>query len=167
MRLTRRNVLVVLGVLTIAGGTMFGAGAFSQVQADRTVTASTAADSSAYLTLESNSSYTGTQDDELTIDLTSLNGNATTQIDYAINVSANPADGSGSYDVYVQTGNGIGPNAALDLQDASTGDSIVGSGNAVNVGTTEQLDVSLRVDLTNGNSTTDIQSDVTFVAEEA
>lgn len=170
MRLTRRNVLIVLGVLTIAGGALFGAGAFSQVSADRTVTASTADDSAANLQLEANAttnpSVVSTNNGELEISASNLNGNATSTWDYAINVTPSAGDGA-SYDIYVQSASGLGDGSELNINQTTSG-TIVGSGNAVTVSDGNQVDLSVHFDLTGESNRVDnVPSEITFVAEEA
>ena len=56
MRMNRRNVLVGMGALTVGGGAIFGSGAFSSVEAERTANISVADDAAAYLALEVHSS---------------------------------------------------------------------------------------------------------------
>ena len=51
MRMNRRKVLTALGGITIGGGALFGTGAFTQVQAERTVTVNTDGDGSALIGL--------------------------------------------------------------------------------------------------------------------
>ncbi|AGB30263.1 Protein of unknown function (DUF1102) [Natrinema pellirubrum DSM 15624] len=53
MRMNRRNVLVGLGTIVAGGGAALGTGAFSSVEAERTVSVETADDSSAFLALSS------------------------------------------------------------------------------------------------------------------
>lgn len=157
----------MLGVLTIAGGALFGAGAFSQVSAERTVTASTADDANANLVLEANDSSVATtnSNNELTIDASSLNRNATTEYAYAINVTPSPQDNTGSYNVYVSSATGVGDGAAMNLNQTG-GSSIVSSGNAVEVTNGNQLDVSVVFNLTHPNTASEVPDSITFVAEE-
>lgn len=62
MAMNRRNVLIGLGTVAAGGGAVFGSGAFSTVEADRTVSVATVGDASAILSLDPNdsggSSYT-------------------------------------------------------------------------------------------------------------
>ena len=51
MKSNRRSVLIGLGALTVGGGAVFGTGAFSSVEADRTVEVAVAGDSSGLLGL--------------------------------------------------------------------------------------------------------------------
>jgi hypothetical protein len=56
MGMNRRNVLVGLGAVAVGGGAAFGSGAFSQVEAERTMNVSTAGDANALLGLDPNDS---------------------------------------------------------------------------------------------------------------
>jgi len=88
----RRNLLIGMGSLAAGGAATIGTGAFTSVQANRTVTIATADDSDAYLAFDqtdaTNSSYVGTNSNgSIYIDLDNnsvsgdgLNANATTQI---------------------------------------------------------------------------------------
>jgi len=52
MRMNRRNVLAGIGALTAGGGAIFGSGAFSQVEAERTAEITVADDANGYLSIE-------------------------------------------------------------------------------------------------------------------
>lgn len=52
MQMNRRTVLIGVGGVVAGGGALLGSGAFSQVEADRTVTIETAGDDAAFLALE-------------------------------------------------------------------------------------------------------------------
>jgi len=165
MRVTRRNTLVLLGVLTIAGGALFGTGAFTQVSADRTVTAETAGDSSAYLTLEGDGNYVSESGDgTIEFQFDSLNENATSEFGNVLNVTANPADSSGPYDLYVESTSGLGSGAVMDVQD-SAGNSVVGAGNTVSLtnGGTQSLTVVFD---TNNGDVSAAPGTITIVASE-
>lgn len=69
MSMNRRNVLVGLGTIVAGGGAALGTGAFSTVEADRTVTISTASDSDALLAIEVADGYGSETDGEVSIDL--------------------------------------------------------------------------------------------------
>ncbi|WMT06074.1 hypothetical protein NP511_11835 [Natrinema thermotolerans] len=57
MRMNRRNVLVGLGTIVAGGGAALGTGAFSSVEAERTVTVETAGDANAFLGLDADNAY--------------------------------------------------------------------------------------------------------------
>lgn len=104
MKLTRRNTLVGLGAVVAGSGALVGSGAFSSVEADRTVTINTAGDGQALLQLDVEDSYsgitdgspTGTQGEsiiELTLD--DINDDAVTTFDGALTITnggSNPVD---------------------------------------------------------------------------
>lgn len=99
MTLSRRNVLVGLGALVAGGGALVGTGAFTTVQAERTVSVETAGDANAFLTIEAGDEgdqYVDDDGDTIEIDITStdaggqgVNQNATTAIDQLLEVTNN------------------------------------------------------------------------------
>ena len=97
MRMNRRNVLVGLGGIVAGGGALLGTGAFSTVEADRTVTIGVAEDSAALIGLEpGNSEYVTTDGDgRLEINLSEddlgagINVDADLTIDDAFTVTNN------------------------------------------------------------------------------
>lgn len=163
--LTRQNVLIVLSVVTIAGGTMFGAGAFSQVQADRTVSTTAVGDGSAYLQLTPDSSY-AQQDsnNELELTLDELNGNATTTVSQAFNVSVN-SNVAGSYAISINDSDAaIGSNAELEFKDDG-GTSLTGS--SATVSSSGVIRVEIVVDLNGDNlEASNIPNSITIEANE-
>ena len=142
MRLTRRNALIGLGTVAAGAGVIGGTGAFTSVQADRTVSVSTTGDASAALgilpdtdagdgnpqngTLTDNAQgYTNANgvaslnDDTLSITIDSLNLDATTSIE----------------NLFIIVNNGT-QNVDLDFQLTATSGSIsdiVGSGGSIDL----------------------------------
>ena len=110
MAMNRRNVLIGLGAVAAGGGAALGTGAFSSVEADRTVNISTAGDSSALLSLTlDTASYNGLSDtsgsdsgpnneNTIQIDLESINDNAVTTFDDALIIENN---GNNSVDLSI------------------------------------------------------------------
>jgi hypothetical protein len=106
--MNRRNVLVLLAVVAISGGLIAGTGAFSQVEADRTVSISTAGDSAALLSLSVDTSYNGINDTSTTdgansestiqIDLEEINDDATTTFNDTLTIENN---GNNSVDLSI------------------------------------------------------------------
>jgi len=107
MAMNRRNVLIGLGAVAAGGGAALGTGAFSQVDADRTVSIATAGDSGALLSLsldtasysglsDNSGSNSGTNNEEtIQIDLEKINDDATTTFDDALTIEnngSNPVD---------------------------------------------------------------------------
>ena len=104
MKSNRRSVLIGLGALTVGGGAVFGTGAFSQVDADRTVTVNTAGDGAALLAFTIEDSYEGVADggesDVIQLDFgdedgdgADLNQNAETTFDDVLTVTNNGSEG--------------------------------------------------------------------------
>jgi hypothetical protein len=102
MRLTRRNALIGLGTVAAGAGVIGGTGAFTSVEAERTVNISTAGDGSAALTLEGTGSsnaneYVSTSSGTIQLDLdgtssgstSGLNKNAKTTIDNLVKITNN------------------------------------------------------------------------------
>ena len=154
MKSNRRSVLIGIGALTVGGGAVFGTGAFSSVEAERTVDVETAGDSDALLSLEDGGSefVRVDGDDLLEISEDSLNQNATTVAEGAIDVESDGED----VGLYVEvTGD------ALDFE--VDGSSIVGDGNTADLDGTISID--LVFDLEGDNDEEDLPDGVTFVAE--
>ncbi|WP_394738890.1 hypothetical protein [Natronococcus roseus] len=90
MKLNRRNTLIGLGTIVAGGGAALGTGAFSTVEADRTVNFGTTDDSDALLAFEINSETLGGEDDgQIEINVDDLNEDAKTTFDGAITVTNN------------------------------------------------------------------------------
>ena len=99
MAMNRRNVLIGLGAVAAGGGALLGTGAFSQVEADRSVTINTTGDGSALLQLEVNDTqYNGLTDSSgsgtngettIGIQLDQINDDAVTDFDGALTVTNN------------------------------------------------------------------------------
>ena len=96
MRSTRRNLLIGLATATVGGGAAFGSGAFSQVEADRTVNISVSDDdnSNTLLQLEANEDTAlvtndGNSSNELKFNLDNLNDNAVTSVTPAFTITNN------------------------------------------------------------------------------
>ena len=99
MAMNRRNVLIGLGAVAAGGGAVLGTGAFSQVEADRSVTINTTGDGSALLQLEVNDAqYNGLTDSggsgtngetTIGIQLDQINDDAVTDFDGALTITNN------------------------------------------------------------------------------
>ena len=97
--MNRRNVLIALGAVAIMTGIVFGTGAFTQVEADRTVNVDVAEDADAFLAIEegpgANADYVDTDDDGAivvnldgtNVDGDGLNPDAVTSIDDLITLT--------------------------------------------------------------------------------
>lgn len=148
MILNRKNTLVLLAVLVVSGGIVLGTGAFSTVQAERTVTVETAGDSSALLGLEANTTYnglnsTGGTSGALTLGINNVNEDAITTFDSAVNVT-----NRGSQTVYFSvsgTGNG------LTFTNSTTGADLSDNANEIELSPSESVWISLEVDTLNAS----------------
>jgi hypothetical protein len=113
---SRRSVLIGLGSLVAGGGALLGTGAFTTVEAERTVNVNTAGDGSAFLQLQpatengnDNGAYANQPDGE-TITIT-LNGNAGTSGGSGLNKNAKTT----IRDIVQVTNNGTDPITNLNL----------------------------------------------------
>lgn len=167
MKMNRRNALLGIGAIATGGGALFGSGAFSQVEADRTVDVSLADDSSANLALKNGTGATSiigstTADGQSTIEFSesNLNADAKTTWNAALEVK-NKGDQSVTLTAS-QTGGTGGSGNVFQLQYGGGPSNLIDNGTSLSAnGGTVVLDIV--IDLTNGNET-DIPSTVTFTA---
>jgi len=172
MRLNRRSVLLGLGTISATVGGAFGSGAFSSVEATRTVNIETSDDSNALLSFEANNPSTtdsGTPEDNnniistetpdgsgasvIKLEQTDLNEKATTTFSDALKLSN---DGEKNVGVSVNPDASDDPNDligdVLDIQDTN-GNSIVDGGtkggNAVNLDAGGDINLTIVIDLQN------------------
>jgi len=113
----RRNLLIGMGSLTVGGAAAVGTGAFTSVEADRTVNVAVADDANAYLGLDDidsspNSQYINTDNEQIVLNLDStdnggrgFNADAETRIDDLIRVSN---QGTQTINVWVTLDDGNG-----------------------------------------------------------
>ncbi len=166
MNLNRRNVLLGLGTMTIGGGAAFGSGAFSQVEAERSVTVDVAEDSDALIALAAGDSAYVNEDDGglIVIDLGSealgdadgLNLGAVTTLTEALSVTNN-------HDEAVElTIDGVESDGIeVRFEDSEDGGGIDGS--TLDDGAT--LDLDIVIDTHGANADSQIDETVTVVAE--
>lgn len=98
MTMNRRNVLIGLGATAAGGGAILGSGAFSQVIAERSVSATVVADDSgnANLGLSPNNTDIATMNgNQLELSVDSLNENAKTVFDTVFTIDNNGPNGVG------------------------------------------------------------------------
>ncbi|MDL0124725.1 hypothetical protein PNP85_08535 [Halobacterium salinarum] len=168
MAMNRRNVLVVLGVLTVGLGVAFGSGAFSQVSAERTITADTTGDGAAYLDLSGDGEYVETTGDTVEFTFEELNQNATSTFDDTLTISLNVNDSSSAvadtYYIYFE-GDNIGDSSVVDFEN-STGTSLVGETQATSIQDDGTLNVQVTFDTTGSNTPVSDLDNVTIVATE-
>lgn len=176
MRLNRRSVLLGLGTISATVGGAFGSGAFSSVEATRTVNINTSGDASALLSFEPNNPTTesdnniiATEDESGTsvikLEQTDLNENATTTFSDALKVSN---DGEKDVGVSVNPAESDDPNNligdVLDIEDTN-GNSIVDSSgdNAVDLEAGNEIKLTVVIDLRDGNEGSAIDNINTIV----
>jgi len=170
-------MLLGLGATGIGLGGAFGSGAFTSVEASRTVNLQTSADSSARLQFDANNSNIVTTEggpqgsDVIKLEQTNLNQDATTTFSGALKVTNNGDTNVGlsvvSADTtYSNSASGlVGDGNVLDIED-SNGNSIVDS--AVNLDSSSNKDLTIVVNLqdNSGSAIADIDA-IVFKAAEA
>lgn len=158
MKATRRNVLVILGVMVIAGGALFGTGAFTTVEADRSVDVNTATDENAQLGLSVDDPLGGTND---TIEFSEdqLNMDAVTYYNNSFTVSNNDNDGTSLSSLTIEDGSG---NSIVDNYSAVM--YFVEESNSVGAGSGDIAEYTVVFDTTNGDIS-QVPDEITIVAE--
>jgi hypothetical protein len=164
--MNRRNVLIGLGAVAAGGGAVLGSGAFSQVEADRTMTVQFSDDSSAELTLSPTSTYASTETSNdsangastLLIEFSNLNDNALSTFDGVFDITNNDSTGA-DHDVQVLSGGDV-DGSVIDFQN-SNGNTLVDTPQTVTNGSS--ISVSIEIDTRSGTSVSQNQT-VTFQA---
>lgn len=162
MKLNRRNALIGLGAIATGGGALFGSGAFSSVEANREVTIGVTGDSSANLALSANNTNIandsgGSANNQVGIDGSSFNPDATTEYDDAIDIVnnasgeryvaiQNPTIGNGTATFYVDSGVN---DTISNVSDLSTSYVAIAAGADLTVG------ISFNADDTAASTATD------------
>ncbi|MEF8908097.1 MAG: hypothetical protein V5A13_09570, partial [Haloarculaceae archaeon] len=100
MKLTRRNALIGLGSLVAGSGALVGTGAFSSVQADRTVNISTSGDSAALVKF-SVSGGLGGSGDTISFNESDINADAVTTYQGALTITIPQTTEGTTYDVAI------------------------------------------------------------------
>lgn len=155
MTMNRRNVLIGLGGVAAGGGALLGSGAFSQVEAGRSVNLGTEGDASAQLGIAVNESAglsNSASGDSVVLEFTDLNDQATTTFAGGLTITNNNSNNQISFTV-----NGIPSWLTVE----TAGGTDLGS-NSLTIGTNSSVDLTLKVDTT--VSSTDATT-MTFVAE--
>jgi len=163
MQATRRNVLVILGVLTIAGGALFGTGAFSQVEAQRGVDVNTQGDASAQLGLEiTDASLNGSNGNTIAFDEQDLNMNATTYYNDSFVITNNDASTSlSSIEIEDPDGNSLVSSGSDSIANNEVMYFVVSSGGAGTGSTTYDV-----VFDTNNGDISQVDNSITIVASD-
>jgi hypothetical protein len=171
-------MLLGLVVLVVGAGVVGASGAFSSVQADRTVDLNTAGDRGALLGFNDidnqivTISDTDTSGETSVLQITSddINADAKTVFAEAFEISNNGNEDINK--VYVRDESNIGPGEAIDfrLYDGGVGSSIVGSSSSgADLGTGGTMTVAVVIDTRGATtgSTLDGIDDVTIVANDS
>ena len=107
MAMNRRNVLVGLGGLTVGGGALFASGAFTTVEAQRTVSVTTSGDQAALVGFDITSdTLAGSIDDTIEFDLGDLNLDAITRFDGGFVITNNRENTGDVVDISIEADGG-------------------------------------------------------------
>ena len=123
MAMNRRNVLIGLGAVAAGGGALLGTGAFSTVEAQRTVSLSAANDNNANVELsvaDSSNAINDSGSNTINIDGENLNYGAITTVNEALTITVS-SDASGDYAVDL-LGSIDGSSVSKDSANRSSGD---------------------------------------------
>ncbi|WP_394298206.1 hypothetical protein [Haloterrigena turkmenica] len=166
--MNRRNVLVGLGTIVAGGGAALGTGAFSSVEATRTMTVGFNNDSAAELVLNPTSSYATTETNNdssngsstLKLAFNDLNDNATTTFTDVFEVENNDSNGN-AHSIYVKNSGQV-DGSTIDFQ--VNGSSIVGG--AITATTDiATSDGPVSIDIVIDSSSSISNANVTIVAD--
>lgn len=155
----RRKFLIGVGALGAGASAALGTGAFTTVQANRSVNVATAGDASSYLRLLPAETPNGRQyasfdeDDTLQITLDRVNDDAVTTVE---NVFTIQNAGTQPVSVYITDG-----SDAVTFE--ADGSSVESAADAVRLGVGDDASVSLTIDTT-GDTSGQLLTDVTVVA---
>ena len=164
MKSNRRSVLIGLGALTVGGGAVFGTGAFSSVEAERSVDISTAGDGEALLGLSIESDELDGGEDTISFDSEDLNEDAVTIFDDAFEVSNNRDDNDGgAIEVDIYDGSTADENSIVvaDRDSTETGMNFVGDPSDIDPDNSVTLDIVFDLE---GADDGDIPGEITFEA---
>ncbi|MFC4542569.1 hypothetical protein ACFO5R_11630 [Halosolutus amylolyticus] len=162
MRLNRRNVLAGLGTIVAGGGAALGTGAFSSVEADRTVNISIADDNdSALLALDADGSSDlvtndGGSGSDLKFNLDNLNDNATTKVEPAFTITNNGGQDVGVKVQAINTDDGDSVVGAFSFTSAANGHDLTSApgtgedGNLASNDPSESVTVNMSIDSDTG-----------------
>ena len=171
MTMNRRNVLIGLGAVAAGGGAALGTGAFSQVQADRTVNVGVSNDAGALLQISEGagaSGVVGLESDSgdgnasiITFDEQNLNADAITTYENALEV-ANDGEETGAT-LKVSSSESTIDTSVMTFEIGGT--DITDNAKTISDDPSSPTSVDISIDLTGTNSTSDIDGDVQFVAD--
>jgi hypothetical protein len=170
-----KGKLFALLAVFVAIGLVTASGAFTSVEAERTVSVSTTGDGSALLKLDvSNTNLASITDDQLEIDIGSINLNAQSDLGVVFTIENNGNDDLSS--VWIADQNSEAPddfslatsgNPDIVEYSNGSGTSIEGSTNGEPLDIGNSMDVQLTIDTTGITSTGDLSvGNIVIVAEE-
>ena len=173
-----KGKLFALVVLFAAVGLLTATGAFTTVEADRTAEINTAGDSNALVAIQAadeNGEYLTQNGNEAEFDLGAPNSadgvnlNASTNINRTINITNNGGD---PVNVHIEaSGDNNGYVSFYANQTAGADTNITGAGNTVEVGSGNNVTVSVLIDTTDGDNSwsgeENLINEITIVAEDA
>ncbi|WP_255192303.1 hypothetical protein [Natronobeatus ordinarius] len=139
MKMNRRNVLVGIGAIVAGGGAALGTGAFSQVEATRTVSVETAGDADAFLALtavDGAEDYVNEPEDgQIEIDIgggeDGVNQNAVTTFNELVEITNNGTNQVTSIDLELE---GDGAEVLTVVGDEGFDTLTMGAGDSVTFG---------------------------------
>lgn len=164
MNMNRRTVLMGLGAAGVGSGALFASGAFTSVEAERTVELDTADDADALLAFEGNNENIIDDDEgQIRIDQDELNELATTRFEDALTVTNNGGENVGlSVDSEEsEDGDLLGDGEVLDIR--SGGNSIVDDAVDLDTGDENSVDLSIVIDLRGDNEDEELDDIETVV----
>lgn len=165
--MTKRNVLLALGLIVAIAGVAIGSGAFSQVEADRNVSITVDDDNAAFVQIEdAGSSFVSTNGGEVEISTSDLNNgvhqNATVTTDPALNFTHN-GNSSMNYTITLDSSNVDNGNVTMYK---SSDDSEITSANTLEVASQDApSDNTVYFEISTGNGN-DISGNFTITIEE-
>jgi len=169
MRMNRRNVLIGLGTAVVGGGAAFGSGAFSSVEANRSVSVSAAGDGSALLQMSISGDLAGSGN-TINFDLSNdVNADATTTFSGALTVTNNGnnsvylqiLDGSSNDMIDYGSGSSSSSDMVFVAPDSATNPIAIGSGSSAT------FDVEFDLNGTTDPTNASIPGSVTVRATES
>ena len=173
MAMNRRNVLIGLGTVAAGGGAVLGTGAFSTVEAERTVDMQTSGDSDAQVQLSISGGLAGSNgNDTISINEQDINADAITKYPGALEITIPQSTEGETYEVEIEDGN----NNSLLSTSADEGDSgndiqFIGSSaplsfNTASSNDSESVDIVINTKGTNNGGTDLSVSTATIVVTD-
>ncbi|WP_162991485.1 hypothetical protein [Halostella salina] len=145
--MNRRNVLIGLGTAVVGGGAAFGSGAFTNVEAERTVDLQTSGDGSAQVQLSVSDGLSSGGD---TIELSEqdINADAITRYNGGLTITVPSGTDGSKYDVYIEnpSENSLLKTSA-DTSDTGSAIQFVGSTDPETLDTSGGSDDSVTLDV--------------------